>query len=94
MTYAIAWALCATAGCGILVGLVIVAEVRDHRAHQQARRQLALAEQSAPNPTPAPRIPAPRQPSAAVVVTVGDPDTFDDFLRELIATPHVEEALR
>jgi hypothetical protein len=32
--------------------------------------------------------------SAAAVVVVRDVEGFDEFLRELIVTPHVEEALR
>lgn len=82
-TYAIAWALSATVAAFIVLAVIVGLEIRDHRATQE------------PAPVPAPRIPEQRQPTAAaVVVEVTDPGTFDDFLAELIITPHIEAMLR
>lgn len=77
-----AWALCATVASFVVLGVVVVLEVRDRAASDR------------PTQVPPPRIPEQRRPtSAAAVVTVGDPAAFDAFLAELIVTPHVEEAL-
>lgn len=75
------WALSATVAAFVVLAVVVGVEIRDHRASKD------------PEQVPAPRIPEQRRPTA-VVVEVTDPGTFDDFLRELIVTPHVEAVLR
>lgn len=78
--FLVAWALSATVGAFVVLAVVVGLEVRDHRAAEE------------PEPVPAPRIPEQRRPTA-VVVEVTEAGTFDDFLAELIVTPHVETAL-
>lgn len=82
-TYAIAWAVCATVAAFVVLAAVVALEIRDHLAGDQAQ----------PEPVQAPRIPAQRQPSAAAIVEVTGGESFEEFLRELIVTPHVETAL-
>lgn len=77
-----AWAICATVASFIVLALVVGTEVvRHHRTKATTDR-------------PVPQIPEQRQPtSAAVIVEVVDAQSFDEFLLELILTPHIEEVL-
>lgn len=84
-TYLFAWAMCATVGAFVVLAVVIALEVRDRNAVPAV----------APAADRAPRFTIQRRtPPAAVVVLVRDVEGFEAFLRELIETPHVEEALR
>lgn len=83
-TYLFAWALCATVGAFVVLGVVIVLEVRDR--HQVPAVVPAVGR--------APRFTIQRPSSAAAVVVVRDVEAFEEFLAELIVTSHVEEALR
>jgi hypothetical protein len=81
--FLIAWTICATVGCFVVLALVVGFEVRDHRASAQPKQE-----------APLPRVPEQRQPtSAAAVVVVHDAESFERFLAELIMTPHIEEVL-
>lgn len=81
-----AWALCATVAAFVVLGVIVALEVRDH---------LAAAVEPVPAPMPVPHVPEQRRPAApaAVVVEVLDAQSFEEFLAELIVTPHVEAAL-
>lgn len=75
--FLLAWVLVAVVVSFVALALVVGLEVHEHRAKPAQAR--------------APRIPAQR--SAAVIVPVRDVEAFEEFLAELIVTPHVEAAL-
>lgn len=79
-TYLTAWAVCATAASFVVLGVVVALEIRDHHRTKKIADLM-----------PAPRRIRPR--SAAAIVRVNDPAAFEEFLAELIVTPHVEAAL-
>lgn len=82
--FLIAWALCATVASFVVLGVVVALEVRDH--HTPAAVPVL--------PGKAPRFTIQRRPlPAAVIVAPRDGEAFEEFLGELIVTPHVEEAL-
>lgn len=82
--FLVAWALVLVAACFVITAVVVAVEIREHRRPKVVR------------PVPAPqRVPAQRAPSsAAAIVPVHDAAAFEEFLRELIVTTHVEDALR
>lgn len=88
-TYLAVWAICCTVACFVITATVVGLEVRDYRRSKAGR--FVAAKQ--PVPPPRPSIPAQRAPSAAVIVEVTGPQSFEDFLLELILTPHLEDVL-
>jgi hypothetical protein len=84
-----AWALCMTAACFVIAGVVTVLDIRDYRRSKAGRLVVAKRDR-APAPTPEQRQPA----SAAAIVAVHDPAAFEEFLAELILTTHVEDVIR
>jgi len=81
--FLVAWALCMVAACFVVTFVSVASEVRNHRRTVAGR-----------TPAPAPvSVVVPAPVSAAVVVEVLDSQTFEEFLAELIITPHVEQAL-
>lgn len=84
IAFLVAWVLCMTVAAFVVVAVVMVLEIRDHRAPAAVPAA----------PVKAPRFTIQRRAlPAAVIVAPRDGEAFEEFLGELIVTPHVEEAL-